>query len=263
MRIMTVGVVLIAAVVTGQAELPAQVATKVMIRVVSHDAKVIGSGVGGARVTVREVETGKLLASGVQEGGTGSTDLIMRRPRERGRPVYEAAGAAGFLAELMIGEPTRVEIVGEGPLGTPEAIQRTTKTMLVVPGEDVLGEGVILELNGFTVVIDSLPDGVEHGRPVPVIATVTMLCGCPFSPGGLWDSDRISVVAEVLHDGRSVSRTPLSYAGPGSKAGLEGGRSSFGGWLTLDEPGDYQIRVLAKDPERGNFGVSTRSISVR
>ena len=42
--------------------------TRVMIRVVAHDAKIIGSGVGGARVTVTEVETGRVLASGVQEG---------------------------------------------------------------------------------------------------------------------------------------------------------------------------------------------------
>ena len=58
--------------------------TKVLIRAVSRDAKVIGANVGGARITIREAETGKLLAEGIQRGSTGNTQLIMRRPRRRG-----------------------------------------------------------------------------------------------------------------------------------------------------------------------------------
>ena len=66
----------------------AQTPTRVMVRVASHDAKIIGSGVGGARVTIRDQRTGSVLAEGIQEGGTGNTSLIMGT-RERGASVYD------------------------------------------------------------------------------------------------------------------------------------------------------------------------------
>ena len=62
--------------------------TTVMVRVIAHDAKIIGSGVGGARVTIRDAQTGYTLASGLQVGGTGDTRSIMITPRERGATVY-------------------------------------------------------------------------------------------------------------------------------------------------------------------------------
>lgn len=38
--------------------------TKAMVRAVSKGAKIIGSDVGGARITITDVETGEVLASG-------------------------------------------------------------------------------------------------------------------------------------------------------------------------------------------------------
>src|SRR3984893_9431255 len=74
--------------------------TKVMIRAIARDAKVIGTHVGGARITVKDVSTGEILAQGMQQGGTGDTDLIMKKPRTRGMSVYNSAAASGFLAGL-------------------------------------------------------------------------------------------------------------------------------------------------------------------
>ena len=54
------------------------VETKVMIRAIARDAKVIGEHVGGARITVKDASTGQVLAQGMQSAGTGDTDLIMR-----------------------------------------------------------------------------------------------------------------------------------------------------------------------------------------
>lgn len=51
----------------------------------------------------------------------------------------------------MLERPTVVEVTAEGPLGTPQTTQRASKTLLLVPGQDVLGEGVLLEIHGFTV----------------------------------------------------------------------------------------------------------------
>jgi hypothetical protein len=129
------------------------VETKVMVRVLAHDAKLIGSRAGGAAIVIRDVTTGAVLAEGVTEGSTGSTDRIMVQPRERGATVYDTPRAAGFLATLALEHPTVVDIVAEGPLGTPQSTQRASKRMLLLPGEHVLGNGVVLEIHGFTVTI--------------------------------------------------------------------------------------------------------------
>jgi hypothetical protein len=150
--------------------------TKVMVRAVSRDAKVIQDPVGGARITIREVATGNVLAQGVQQGRSGNTELIMVKPRARGATVYDTPGTAGFLATLMLDRPTVVEITAEGPLGNPQATQRASKTLLLVPGQHLLGEGVLLEIHGFIVDLLAPVAGAEvrAGQPLPVRVKVTM-----------------------------------------------------------------------------------------
>lgn len=218
--------------------------TRVMVRVVSHDAKAIGTGVGGARVTIRELATGKVLAQGIQEGSTGNTELIVTKPRERGRAVYDVDGTAGFLATLAISRPTQIEITGEGPLGTPHAMQKASKTMLAVPGQHALGDGIVLELHGFTVSLLSDLESARAGQKLVVRAKVTMLCGCPLTPGGLWDAERVEVIARLVQAGETME-VPLSYAGAPSR---------FEGVLALTRAGPASLEILALDPERGNFG---------
>src|SRR3984957_6484010 len=125
--------------------------TKVMIRAIARDAKVIGTHVGGARITVRDASTGEVLAQGMQQGGTGDTDIIMKKPHTRGMSVFSAADASGYLAVLHLDKPTVVEVSAEGPLGNAQATQRSSKTLLLVPGEDILGEGILLEIHGFII----------------------------------------------------------------------------------------------------------------
>ena len=150
--------------------------TKVMVRAVSRDAKVIQDPVGGARITIREVATGNVLAQGVQQGRSGNTELIMVKPRARGATVFDTPGTAGFLATLMLDRPTVVEITAEGPLGNPQATQRASKTLLLFPGQHVLGEGVLLEIHGFIVDLLAPVAGAEvrAGQPLPVRVKVTM-----------------------------------------------------------------------------------------
>lgn len=235
-------------------------ATRVMVRAVSKDAKVIGSGVGGARIAIRNARTGEVLAEGVQEGTTGSTEAIMLSPRLRGLTAYGAdPEAAGFLAILELEEPTPVEVLAEGPLGTPHAIQRASKTLLLIPGRDVMGEGVVLELNGFTVELlePAPPEGAGPAElgpgPIQVRARVTLLCGCPTEPGGLWDSEQYEILARLLLEGRAVAETPLAYSGT---------RSEFVGTLPDPGPGAATLEVLAADPGRANFGMVRREVRV-
>ncbi len=230
--------------------------TRVVVRAVAHDAKVIGSGVGGARITIRNTETGEVLARGLQEGGTGSTGTIMRKPHPRAGTIYGTEDAAGYEATLSLDSPTPVEIVAEGPLGTPHATQRASRTMLLVPGRDVTGEGVVLELYGFTVEMQRPSDGATPvaGRPLTVRASVTMLCGCPIEPGGLWDADRIDVSVRLVRDGRVVRDREMSFAGE---------TNIFDGTITPPSAGSYELVVLASDAERANFGRVRTEISAR
>ena len=226
--------------------------TQIMVRVTAHDAKIIGSGVGGARITIIENETGDTLAVGVQKGSTGNTELIMREPRVRGATVYDTPGAAGFLATLSLTSPTVITVIGEGPLGTPHAIQRTSKTMLVVPGQHVLGDGVILDLLGYTVVAE-LPTAITAGQSFQVGANVTMLCGCPTEPGGLWDADAMTVVVMIDRNGRTVQEVEMPFAGT---------TSNYGATVTVNEPGSYTLVVIAMNRATGNFGMEKTRVSI-
>lgn len=229
--------------------------TKIMIRAVAHDAKVIGEHVGGARITVRDVSTGQVIAQGVQQAGTGNTDLIMNKPRTRGATVYNTPDASGFLAVLKLERPTVVEVSAEGPLGNAQATQRASKTLLVVPGEDILGEGILLEIHGFIVTpLSPLADAkVPAGSPLEVRATVTLACGCPTEPGGIWDSNKIRVVARVVRSGHIDSEEPLHYAGQ---------QNTYVGTVPISTTGKVELDILALDPSNANFGIFRQDLTV-
>ena len=230
-------------------------ATKVLVRVTAKDAKIIGSGVGGAFVTIRDAESGAILAEGIQEGSTGSTPNIMVA-QERGATVFDTDGAAGFLAELDLREPTRVVIEAKGPLGAEHASQIGAKSLLIVPGRDIVGEGVIIELNGFTVEIEgpASDDAILAGEPFDATARVTMLCGCPTEPGGMWDSDDYEIFARAVRDSEVVGEWPMEFSGS---------TSVYRGTITLEAPGEFELQVFAIDTAKGNAGMATRTVVVR
>ena len=229
--------------------------TKVMIRAIARDAKVIGTHVGGAKIAVRDVATGEILAQGMQQGATGDTDLIMQKPHTRGMAVFSAADASGYLAVLHLDKPTVVEISAEAPLGNAQATQRSSKTLLLVPGEDILGEGILLEIHGFIVTpLAPLPDAkVKAGSPFEVRATVTMACGCPTEPDGLWDANKIRVVARLLRDGKVQQEIPMTYAGV---------QNTFHADVPVTAAGSMELQVLALDPASANFGMNREAIAV-
>lgn len=152
------------------------VPTEVVVRAVSRDAKVIGDGVDGARITIRDAHSGEILAEGVQTGGSGDTEKIMKIPHARGATVYGTEDAASFTATLDLAAPTQVEIIAEGPLGDEGWTQKSSKTLLLVPGQHIRGEGVVLEIHGFNVSLlapaaDTKP---QAGQNVEVRIRLTM-----------------------------------------------------------------------------------------
>ena len=154
-----------------------KISTKIIVRVTSKDSKVIGSGVGGAFVRIKNLETGEILAQGKQEGGTGDTDRIMVQPRKRGEILFGTPDAALFQTEILLDRPTPVEIYTEAPLGYPHNIQKSSKTLTLIPGKHILGEGVIIELNGLIVNIlsPSSKESLKKGKEIIVRAEVRML----------------------------------------------------------------------------------------
>jgi hypothetical protein len=154
-----------------------KISTKVIVRVVARDSKVIGSGVGGALVRVKNLKNGEILALGKQEGGTGDTDRIMATPRRRGEIVYGTPGAAFFQAELPLEQPTQIEIYAEAPLAYPQSIQKGSKTLTLIPGKHILGEGLIIELNGLIVnILNPSPKEIlKKGEELTIKAEVRML----------------------------------------------------------------------------------------
>lgn len=227
--------------------------TTVVVRATSRDAKVIGDGVGGARITIRNLETSAVLASGIQTGGTGDTKRIMQDPRVRNGVVYATENAASFRATIDLEKPTRVEVIAEGPLKYPQATQRVSKTMLLVPGRNLEGEGVLLEIPGFIVDVLS-PATAASGTPVPVRVKVVMTCGCPTEPGGMWNADDIRVTARALRaDGSSAAETTLRFSGQVST--YEGAFSSL-------PAGAYEVEVLAVDAKTENAGRATYRVQI-
>lgn len=242
---------------------PPPVETRIVVRALSNDAKLIGSGVGGARVTIRHADSGAILAEGVQEGGTGDTEAILA-PRNRDGTPFDTEGAAAFRTSLPLDRPTPVEITVEGPLGTPHAGQRTSTTLLLLPGHHVEGDGVVLVLHGFTVEIVEAATAAAPGTTLPIRAKVTMLCGCPTEPGGRWDSSgwvmEAALVARPDRDGgpeRTVAAVPLHFAGE---------TSMYEARLAVPdaiEEGTLTLRVTAVDTERVNAGMAERSVRIR
>lgn len=222
--------------------------TRLVVRAVASDAKVIGSGVGGARVTVVDVESGDVLAQGVQRGGTGDTDAIMRAARERGATVYGGEGTAAFTADLTIDRPTRVRVTAEGPLDAPKTARQSASTTLwMIPGRDVDGQGLVITLHGFLVeVLEAVPsgEGTTEGD-LAIRARIRMMCGCPTRPGGLWDSDRYTITARLVRNGEVVAEAPMRFTGE---------TSVFGANLSAPDGPAGAVEVVVTDTERVNTG---------
>jgi len=236
--------------------------TTVTVRVLAAGAKFVGSSMGGALVTLRDADTGELLASGPTSGGTGNTDRIMRQRHGRDR-VLATPDAAAFTAVLDLDRPRRIEARATGPLAAGASGASAASTRWVLPGHDLTaGDGWLLELPGLALqllepavhtVLDA-PAGDGPPLRVPVAVNLVMLCGCPVEPGGLWDAGRFEVMAEVSRDGEPAIRIPLAHAGRTSRFAAE---------VPITASGTYVLTVTAWDPVTGGAGVVTGSFIVR
>lgn len=231
--------------------------THITVRVISKDAKFIGTGMQGVSVTIRDVETGGLLAEGVTAGETGNTDHIMKEPRARKVPLSDDKSAK-FEATIDLDEPRLIQVTAYGPLSQRQSANSVSATQWVVPAKHInAGDAWIMELPGFAVKVLSPSANVElKGTPqeVEIKAHITMMCGCPLNPGGLWDSSKYEIMALLMKNGKSTAVLELNYAGEPSR---------FSGLLKVNDPGTYQAIVYAYDPSNGNTGLDRVTFLVK
>lgn len=234
------------------------VQTRLVVRARARDAKFIGSTMGGALVVIRNSETGEIMAKGFTTGGTGDTKKIMAEPLRRGES-FAGKSAAGFEATVDIDEPTLVTVEVSAPYAQRQSLVKASTQLWLIPGKDVLGDGLIMEIPGFSVDVLA-PQAHEMLKltggklPVPVRANVMMMCGCPVKPGGIWDANRYEVKAIVKRNGVLSETVPLRFAGK---------TSTFEGNLEVTKTGVYEVTVYSFDPATGNAGVDETTFMVR
>ncbi len=230
--------------------------TPVTVYVQAKDAKFVGTSMGGALVTIRDADTGELLAKGVTAGSTGDTEKIMKATHSHGAVITDAK-TGHFTAVLDISEPRYVEITAYGPLAQRQSAGRVSVTQWILPGKPITqGNAITLELPGFVVDVTDPPNHIRlKGMPQEacLAVNVTMMCGCPIEPGGLWDANRFQVQAILKYNGKPYGTLDLKYAGE---------TSQFAGSFRMDKPGVYEAVVTAYDPATGNTGLDSVSVIV-
>jgi hypothetical protein len=199
--------------------------TKLTVRVIARDGKFLGDDIGGALVTIRDFHSGELLASGRTHGGSGPAAL-MTSPRTRSQPIPTKDppdnNACRFDATLCLAAARLVEVSAYGPLAAQQSANRVTATTWIYPGKDIspdndqCEDGFLLEIPGLVVQVLGPPAHYFPSTPnpqqvIPILANVTMMCGCPIgATTSPWPYTDFEVVATVLHDGVQ-SEFPLQF----------------------------------------------------
>ncbi|NGZ09822.1 MAG: hypothetical protein CV088_10615 [Nitrospira sp. LK70] len=233
--------------------------TTVLVRVVAHGAMVLGREVGGARVTITDVANGHILATGLQQGESGDQNQIMRTPHMMEEPIYSSRPAAAFTTTLELQKPTVVEISAEGPLAYPAALQRTSMTLLLIPGQDLTNDGIVLHLHGYLVQIERPKprEALIAKDDAKLRASVRTLSGSLVRPHGDWDSRKIRIYGELLIGDRVIERLQLFYD--------EGSRAFEAPFFvppSKEVPDGIKLRVIATDLATGNSGMDQANYPV-
>lgn len=224
--------------------------TKIVIRAKAKDAKFIGSSLGGAYVIIRNTTNNKILAEGKTTGSTGNTNLIMKTPIQRGNSIVDDQ-TAKFLAIIDIDEPTFINIQVISPFNNKQAQAKVSTEMWLIPGKDILGDGIILEVPGFIIDIlkprthQYIPLNSIKDKPLEINANIVMMCGCTINKGGIWNSDEIEVKGILKKNGEIFKEIEMSLTDT----------NLFEGNVNLNSAGNYELILYAYDSKSGNTGV--------
>ena len=233
--------------------------TTILVRVVAHGSMVLGKDVRGARVTITDVASGEILASGLQQGDAGDQNQIMRTPRVMGEPLYSSRASAAFTTTLELTHPILVDIAAEGPLAYPASAQRVTTRTWLIPGQDMTHDGIVLALYGYIVRIDHPTPGdpLIAKDDVMLRASIRTLSGALVRPHGDWDSRKVHIYGEVLIGDRILERLEMFYSG--DNANFE---APFFVPPLKDAPDGITLRAVAADPASGNLSLGQATFPV-
>lgn len=245
------------------------VPTHITVRVIAVGGKFLGDDVGGARISIRDVQTGALLASGVTHGGSGPAAL-MTTPLTRTQPIPTADGAnsaARFDATIPLVHPRLVEVTATGPLAAPFP-GRVTQDIWLYPGKNLSPsdglrtDGLLMEMPGLIVGVVTPPMHYlakkhDPSKPLEIRANVTMMCGCPIATAP-WPASDFEVVAHIDHNGKRLS-VPLHL----DTHEINGAPSQFfsRAWVPGDT-GVFNITIVAYQKSTGNLGVGQTSVTL-
>ncbi|HLR25427.1 MAG TPA: hypothetical protein VK112_06135 [Fodinibius sp.] len=232
----------------------AQEATTVVVRAKAKDAKFVGTSMGGAHILIRNAATGQILTEGVTEGSTGDTGKLMRTPRERYADI-STPDAAKFKATLTLEEPVFVTVSATAPGVQRQSKAKVSTQLWLIPGKDILGDGIILEIPGFAIdILQPQAHEATEENSITITANAVMMCGCPISPGGLWDSNEMEFTAVISQEGQKIARKEMAFAGKSSTFEVD---------FSPEESGVYEVTVYGFDPRTGNAGVDKTSFIKR
>lgn len=233
--------------------------TKVTVRALAKDAKFIGTGIGGAYVVIRDNRTQEVLAKGYTEGSSGDTEIVVKNPKHRQKPITDEQ-TAKFVGELQIAEPVFVDVEVTAPANRKHSAVTASTQLWVIPGKDIIGDGIILEIPGFIVDILSphthevlLAKGLADGK-IPIKVHLVLMCGCLVQKGGIWDSDNMEVSAIVKREGKIINE--VSFV----KTTAD---NVFEAALSAEVAGNYEVIVQAFDRVTNNTGVDKISFVVK
>ncbi len=219
------------------------VETKITIRAKAVDAKFIGTSVGGLRAVVTDAETGEILDSGWIRGGTGSTDTIIVNPIARGQRIADDK-TASFIAHVDISSPRLLKFTVIGPYAHRQSLQEASVTSWIIPGKDIMEDGIVLDIPGF--IVDTWASVMEGGI-VNIFAQAAMLCGCKISPNTEWNPKNFEAKAIIMLDGEKITEVNLDFTGP---------VAIFSGETKLEQSGHYKVIAYLFDEKTGNVGVA-------
>ncbi len=245
------------------------IATQIDVRVIAKDGKYLGDDIGGALVTIHDVQTGELLARGTTSGGSGEADLMtICLTRAQVLPVTDASV---FTASLDLEEPRLIRVTAYGPLAAQQSANTVSLTQWVYPGMNITGGekggGFLLEIPGLVAQILNPP---THFLPqtapesIEIRANVTMMCGCPIGKGHPpWHPDQFAVTAFIDQGETGSISLPLYYQ---ADAPL-GVPSQFANTWSVPKnqtakPQIYEITVAAFQQRTGNTGVDKATVII-
>jgi len=235
--------------------------TQINVRVIAKFGKYLGDDIGGALVTIHDVQTGELLARGNTAGSSG-VKTLMGIPVTRAQ-VLTTEQASVFTTSLDLEAPKLIKVTAHGPLAAQQSANTVSLTQWVYPGRNV--NGFLLEIPGLVVQILNPPTHflpTSAPQDIEIRANVTMMCGCPIESAP-WTPDLFEVTALIKRGEFYSLEFPLTF----DQKTPDGIPSQFSvTWQVpkneTPQPEIYELTVFAFQQETGNTGVDKVTVII-